>query len=459
MTEQLLPANDMSNLPSDNHSALFIGAHPDDIELGAGGTVARLTDAGWDVWFCILTNESDINVALRRKNEAIAAAQLLGLDTTKVLFADFPDSDLKCNGETVARFRQLLADHDLNPDIVFTHSHQDSHNDHRASYAICQASFRKKVILSFAVVNSLVADKFEPRIFSDVSSVYDRKISALRMHQSQSSRVNQASLEKLDSQFRVRLGFTNTEAFELTVQEGANNLRIALNLNDCPFHSFWYAFLQSQKLMIIHAQAVHRKKKDFHWTSDKDRDGIILLSRAFNELWVGKSPIEDHSSLTEYAESYLETSNVLLSGGAVSNRITREFFNHFKGIRYAIDYTMPSYTDIVIGDRLKSKRITATYRNDKMGRRTPLRDLGILTIMKNPMAEDKWLMGCMGIHGFGSLACFEAISNRLLLKELMQMIGFPFRGRGYQILVEYDTRAEKTRLKKATLYQLPELED
>jgi hypothetical protein len=346
----------------------------------------------------------------------------------------------------------------LDPDIVFTHIQEDSHNDHRAAYEICQASFRKKVILNFAVVNSLVASKFEPRIFSDVSSLYDRKLSALRLHQSQASRVNEESLESLNQSFRVSLGFTNTEAFELTVQEGSlNNLRLALELNDCPFHSFWYALLGSNKLMIVHAQAVHRKKKDFHWTTDKDRDGISLLSRAFNELWVGKSPIEDHSSLAEYAETYLETSNVLLSGGAVSNRITREFFNHFRGIRYAIDYTMPHYTDIVIFDRLKSKRITAKYKNDELGRRTPLKDVGILTIMKNPMAEGKWLLGCMGIHGFGSLACFEAISDRLLLKELMEMIGFPFHGRGYQILVEYDTRTERTSLRQATLYQFPEL--
>jgi LmbE family N-acetylglucosaminyl deacetylase len=45
------------------HEALFVGAHPDDIELGAGGTVARLTDAGWNVWLCILTSESDTSVA------------------------------------------------------------------------------------------------------------------------------------------------------------------------------------------------------------------------------------------------------------------------------------------------------------------------------------------------------------------------------------------------------------
>ncbi len=447
----------MNNLAGHRPKALFIGAHPDDIELGAGGTVARLTKAGWDVWFCILTSESSVDVALQRKNEAIAAAQLLGVDKAKVMFADFPDSHLECNGETVGTFRHLLDDHELDPDIVFTHIQEDSHNDHRAAYEICQASFRKKIILNFAVVNSLVASKFEPRIFSDVSSLYDRKLSALRLHQSQTGRVNEESLESLNRSFRSSLGFTNTEAFELTVQEGShNNLRIALELNDCPFHSFWYALLESHKLMIVHAQPVHRKKKEFHWPTDKDRDGISLLSRAFNELWAGKSPIQDHSSLAEYAETYLETSNVLLSGGAVSNRITREFFNHFKGIRYAIDYTMPNYTDIVIVDRLKSKRITAKYKDDEMGRRTPLKDVGILTIMKNPMAEDKWLLGCMGIHGFGSLACFQAISDRLILKELMGMIGFPFQERGYQILVEYDTSKERTGLKKATLYQLPD---
>jgi hypothetical protein len=72
------------------------------------------------------------------------------------------------------------------------------------------------------------------------------------------------------------------------------------------------------------------------------------------------------------------------------------------------------------------------------------------------MAEDKWLLGCMGIHGFGSLACFEAISDRRLLKQLMGMIGFPFEGRGWQILVEYDTQTRTSAFRKSTLYQLPD---
>jgi LmbE family N-acetylglucosaminyl deacetylase len=439
------------------HEALFVGAHPDDIELGAGGTVARLTDAGWNVWLCILTSESDTRVASDRKSEAIAAARVLGVDAAKVVFADFPDTCLECNGETVAKFRQFSADRGLDPDIVFTHTHADSHNDHQAAYEICQASFRKKVILNFAVVNSLVASKFEPKIFSNVSTLHDRKMAALQLHQSQSNRVNPASLYALDESFRINLGFANPEAFELTVQEGGyNQLSLALELNDCPFHSFWYTLLGREKLMIIHAQPVHRKKKEFHWTIDKDRDGISLLSRAFNELWVGKSPIEDHSSLAEYAELYLERSNVLLSGGAISNRITRNFFNHFRGIKYAIDYTMPDFTENRIFDRLKSKVIKAKYTDDMYGRRTPLKDVGILTIMKNPMAEDKWLLGCMGIHGFGSLACFEAISDRRLLKQLLGMIGFPFQGRGWQILVEYDTQTRTSAFRKSTLYQLPD---
>jgi LmbE family N-acetylglucosaminyl deacetylase len=48
-------------------TALFVGAHADDIELGAGGTVYKLRKDGWDIWFFILTFPEDPIKELERK--------------------------------------------------------------------------------------------------------------------------------------------------------------------------------------------------------------------------------------------------------------------------------------------------------------------------------------------------------------------------------------------------------
>jgi LmbE family N-acetylglucosaminyl deacetylase len=69
--------------------ALFVGAHPDDIELGAGATAARLSAQNWIVWFLVLTSEADENVAELRKLEAAKAAITLGVDPCRLLFAEY----------------------------------------------------------------------------------------------------------------------------------------------------------------------------------------------------------------------------------------------------------------------------------------------------------------------------------------------------------------------------------
>lgn len=75
-------------------SALAVGAHTDDIELGCGATIARLLEAGWTVWYLIfsIARESvpsgfDVEV-LRR--EALASADVMGLAVDNVTILDFP---------------------------------------------------------------------------------------------------------------------------------------------------------------------------------------------------------------------------------------------------------------------------------------------------------------------------------------------------------------------------------
>ncbi|PWU05340.1 MAG: hypothetical protein C5B51_14745 [Terriglobia bacterium] len=437
--------------------ALFIGAHADDIEIGAGGSVCRLRRDGWDVCFCILTTEENQKTADERKKEAIAGAAVLGVPREAILFMDFPDSFLKCGGDTVTRIRRVLKERDYDPDLVFTHTDHDSHNDHRAAHEITMALFRRKPIMAYPVVNSLIESSFMPTVFTDTTE-YDREqIAAMECHKSQARRIRTAKtgLGKLHQDHSTRLGFVRTESFELIIQEGAQRVELALKQNDCPFHRFWYPLIGQKRINLIHAIPVNRKVRSYSWPIDQDRTGISRLHRAFGELWFGQNPVHEYNTqMGEVVTPLLDKEHILISGGATSNQFTDRYFNHFDGLRYVIDHTMPDYTRLRLNDRQTNKSIYPEYGKVN-GIGTINRDFGLLTVMKNPANEDTVLIGCMGVHSPGSLACFRVLSERALLKQLLSVITVPLKVRGYQLIIEQDVRNEEARILEDSIYVIP----
>src|SRR5262249_25458068 len=87
-------------------SALFLGAHADDIEIGCGGTLAKMVALGWDVWMCVVTDDADRTLATTRRHEAQASAAAYGIPAAQVLFLGAPDTQLRCDGETVGALRR-----------------------------------------------------------------------------------------------------------------------------------------------------------------------------------------------------------------------------------------------------------------------------------------------------------------------------------------------------------------
>ena len=104
---------------------LFVGPHPDDIEIGAGATAAKLAAAGKDVCFLICTDgrygtdhsggvEGDALSSLRRE-EALASARVLGV--TDVRFLDLPDGGGYTQQTLLTGIAGVLAD--FRPEVVF----------------------------------------------------------------------------------------------------------------------------------------------------------------------------------------------------------------------------------------------------------------------------------------------------------------------------------------------------
>ena len=200
---------------------MFIGAHPNDIEIGAGGTLVKLLERRWDVFACIVTDETDPKAAAARRHEALESCATLGLRPQQVFFLGMSDGSVTVTREAVDRLRRALQQHNIQPELVITHSHADCHNDHRAVCELVHAAFRQKVILGFPIINSLNETLFIPQVYADITNQLTRKLRALAIHQSQRGRISLIDIEQYNRSMGAVAGCSVSEAFDLTKQSGA----------------------------------------------------------------------------------------------------------------------------------------------------------------------------------------------------------------------------------------------
>jgi LmbE family N-acetylglucosaminyl deacetylase len=126
---------------------LCMGAHSDDIEIGCGGTILRLAEQypecefHWVVFNAIGTRETEA----RRAAQLFAGAHLKG-----ALLKAFQDGFMPFAGSEV----KTVFENDLkklSPDIVFTHSSNDAHQDHRLISQLTWNTFRDHFILEYEI--------------------------------------------------------------------------------------------------------------------------------------------------------------------------------------------------------------------------------------------------------------------------------------------------------------------
>lgn len=162
--------------------ALAFGAHPDDVEVGAGGLVAKLVDAGAAVTMVVA---SVPNQAAVRRAEATAAARHLGAKLV------LPAGDGESRVEDVAmhalvgRFERDVAAAD--PELVIVHGAADSHWDHSLVHRAVLAALRRSRcdILAFATRLPAGASPPPPTCVVDITTTIDRKLAAIAEHRSQ----------------------------------------------------------------------------------------------------------------------------------------------------------------------------------------------------------------------------------------------------------------------------------
>jgi len=151
---------------------LCLGAHSDDIEIGCGGTILRLTEQHpGSVFHWVVFSSSGVRLA-----EAQRAATLFVSSTALKgpVLKTFPDGFMPFVGtEVKAVFEELKA---VSPDIIFTHNRKDAHQDHRLLAELTWNTFRDHFILEYEIPK-YDGDLGQPSVFVPLSSeLYQKKV-------------------------------------------------------------------------------------------------------------------------------------------------------------------------------------------------------------------------------------------------------------------------------------------
>jgi LmbE family N-acetylglucosaminyl deacetylase len=191
--------------------ALVVTAHPDDVDFGAGGTVASWVEAGTAVTYCVITDGDaggfDPTVPRSaipgiRRAEQEAAAKVLGVE--EVVFLGYPDGQLTVTIELRRDLSRVIRQ--VRPQRLLTQSPQRSfdriyasHPDHLAAGEAALCAVYPDARNAFAHVDLLGREDLEPWAvgevwlmggpepdrFVDVTATFDRKLEAILAHESQ----------------------------------------------------------------------------------------------------------------------------------------------------------------------------------------------------------------------------------------------------------------------------------
>lgn len=128
---------------------LLLGAHCDDIEIGAGGTLLKLLEeyeVGQVLWITFASNEI-------RKKEAISSAELFlsGVKNKTIVVNSFRDGYFPFQGAEIKEYFETLKN-EITPDLIFTHYRNDRHQDHRLISDLTWNTWRNNLILEYEIL-------------------------------------------------------------------------------------------------------------------------------------------------------------------------------------------------------------------------------------------------------------------------------------------------------------------
>ena len=160
-------------------TVLAVGAHPDDVEVGCAGTLLEHAARGDRVVSLVLTGGEAGRDVEPHVREAADAASLLGAE---LIHRDLPNTPVPEGSATIDAITEQIER--VRPDVVYTHTVNDSHQDHRNVHrATIEAA---RVVPNLFAYQSSSADiSFAPGRFVDITPYLDAKLRALREFKAQ----------------------------------------------------------------------------------------------------------------------------------------------------------------------------------------------------------------------------------------------------------------------------------
>jgi LmbE family N-acetylglucosaminyl deacetylase len=158
---------------------LAIGAHPDDIEYGCGGTLLKYARSGHNIFLYVATHGSVGGTGDVRITEMEASADAIG--ASELFWGGYEDTQIPLSQGLISEIEGIIGK--VNPRFIFTHWRDDTHQDHRNLTACTLSATR--YIPNFLFYEGPTSHDFTPNVYVDISDVLEDKAGLLKIHASQ----------------------------------------------------------------------------------------------------------------------------------------------------------------------------------------------------------------------------------------------------------------------------------
>ena len=172
---------------------LAIGAHPDDIEVGCSGTLAKYAQNGHDIYLLVMTEGHMGGEGAIRKKEQAKSAKIL--EPRDLIWGAYKDTLLTPHMNQMVHDIEVVLKK-IAPDFIFVHYEDDTHQDHQAlAKATISATRYVRNVLFY---EGPTTQNFYPTIYVDIKETLDMKIAMLLAHHSQVEKTNIVGLSIMD---------------------------------------------------------------------------------------------------------------------------------------------------------------------------------------------------------------------------------------------------------------------
>ena len=163
---------------------LAIGAHPDDIEFGCGGTLTKYSQRGHRLFLMVMTGGGSGAPSETRMAEQTAARPILGAE--EIFWGGYQDTHLGVDAEMIKKIESVIAS--VKPEFIFCHFPDDTHQDHRhLAQAVMSAT---RYIRNVLFYEGPTTQNFNPQVYVDIADTLEVKLEALQAHRSQVMKTN-----------------------------------------------------------------------------------------------------------------------------------------------------------------------------------------------------------------------------------------------------------------------------